>query len=143
MRKIFTIVVVALIMGFVFTVQVQAQSDDSAFALRLGNAIKESADAENGEPWHFTVSNLPNSHYEETVDLITEMAYAFDWEIEVDTDEDMFLVELWNHNYEIKKGDTLWSIAKKHNITVNKILELNPNIKNPNLIFYGKSLRIE
>jgi len=38
--------------------------------------------------------------------------------------------------YVIKKGDTLWEIAKRYGTTVQKIIELNPRI-NPDLIYPG------
>ena len=51
-----------------------------------------------------------------------------------------------NHNkkvyYEVKAGDTLSSIAKKYNTTVDKIAKLN-NIKNINMIYPGEKLRIK
>lgn len=47
-----------------------------------------------------------------------------------------------NLTYIIKKGDTLTSIARKHNTTVNKLVELN-NIKNPDLIYANQILKIK
>ena len=44
-------------------------------------------------------------------------------------------------SYTIKKGDTLWAIAKRYNTSVSKIASDN-NIKNPNLIYAGKTLKI-
>lgn len=43
--------------------------------------------------------------------------------------------------YTIKRGDTLTSIAKKYNVTIESIVNLN-NIINPNLIYAGSRLRI-
>lgn len=43
--------------------------------------------------------------------------------------------------YTIKKGDTLTSIAKKHNTTVDALASAN-NIKNKNLIYTGNTLQI-
>ena len=43
--------------------------------------------------------------------------------------------------YKIKRGDTLSEIALKYNTTVNEIAILN-NIKNPNLIYAGETIRI-
>jgi len=43
--------------------------------------------------------------------------------------------------YTIKKGDTLTSIAKKHNTTVDALASAN-NIKNKNLIYAGNTLEI-
>jgi len=44
--------------------------------------------------------------------------------------------------YIVQSGDTLTSIAKKFNTTVDKIALLN-NITNPNLIYPGQILKIE
>lgn len=43
--------------------------------------------------------------------------------------------------FTVKRGDTLWAIARKYGVTVNHIVALN-NIQNPNLIFPGEKLRI-
>ena len=45
--------------------------------------------------------------------------------------------------YIVKKGDTLGSIARKHNMALNKLLGLNPDIKNPNLIHIGDKIRVK
>lgn len=44
-------------------------------------------------------------------------------------------------NYTVKRGDTLWKIANRYGITVSELVKIN-NIKNPNLIFVGQSLRV-
>lgn len=44
--------------------------------------------------------------------------------------------------YTVKKGDTLSQIAKKFNMSLNELLRLNPDIKNPNLIQIGQQIRI-
>ncbi len=41
---------------------------------------------------------------------------------------------------QIKNGDTLSELAVKHKISQKKLRKLNPNIKNPDLIFRGKKL---
>jgi LysM repeat protein len=43
--------------------------------------------------------------------------------------------------YTVKKGDTLWEIAKKYGTTVDALAKAN-NIKNPNLIYAGSKLII-
>lgn len=43
--------------------------------------------------------------------------------------------------YIVKKGDTLWNIARDYNVTVRQIVNIN-NIKNPNLIYIGQRLVI-
>ena len=43
----------------------------------------------------------------------------------------------------VKKGDTLSEIAKQtKNLTVDDLLKLNPNIKNPNQIKIGQKIKI-
>jgi LysM repeat protein len=37
----------------------------------------------------------------------------------------------------VKRGDTLFSIAEEHGLTLKQILEANPEITNPNLISLG------
>ncbi len=44
--------------------------------------------------------------------------------------------------YNIVSGDNLTKIAKNNNTTINDILKLNPNIKNPNRIYTGYKLVI-
>lgn len=44
--------------------------------------------------------------------------------------------------YTVKSGDTLTSIAKKNNTTVENLVKLNPQIKDPNKIYKGDKVRI-
>jgi peptidoglycan DL-endopeptidase LytE len=44
--------------------------------------------------------------------------------------------------YTVKAGDTLSKIAVEHEITLAKLLELNPWITNRNLIYRGWILRV-
>ena len=47
-----------------------------------------------------------------------------------------------NHTlYKIKWGDTLWSISRRYNVPIAKIVMLN-RIKNPNLIYVGSIIRL-
>ncbi len=43
----------------------------------------------------------------------------------------------------VKKGDTLSAIAKKYGISLASIIQLNPQIKNPNLISVGDKVRVK
>lgn len=45
--------------------------------------------------------------------------------------------------YTVKKGDTLWAIAKAHNLELSALIALNPQIKNPNLIYVGDRVRVK
>lgn len=44
--------------------------------------------------------------------------------------------------YEVKPGDTLTSIAQKHGLTLARLLAVNEQITNPNLIIVGQRLAI-
>ena len=43
--------------------------------------------------------------------------------------------------YTIKRGDTLWGISKKYGVSIQNLINWN-NIKNPNLIYTGNTLKI-
>lgn len=42
----------------------------------------------------------------------------------------------------VVKGESLWSIAKQYDTTVDHLLSLNPDIRNPNLILIGQKVRV-
>ena len=42
----------------------------------------------------------------------------------------------------VVQGDTLWGIARKYGLSLERLLELNPGIKNPNLIRMGEKVRV-
>ncbi len=44
--------------------------------------------------------------------------------------------------YIVKKGDTLWKIAQRFNIPLQRLIEIN-NIKNPKMIYPGQEIIIE
>ena len=44
--------------------------------------------------------------------------------------------------YTVKKGDTLWGIAKRYGVALTALIAANPQIKNPNLIYPGNEVRI-
>ena len=45
--------------------------------------------------------------------------------------------------YVVKRGDVLSKIAVKFNTTVSNLMALNPQIKNPNLIYTGQTIRVK
>ena len=45
-------------------------------------------------------------------------------------------------DYIVRPWDTLWDLAEEFETTVKTILDLNPQIKNPNLIYVGQKIRI-
>lgn len=44
--------------------------------------------------------------------------------------------------YTVRKGDTLWGIAKRYGVTLTDLIAANPQIKNPNLIYPGNEVVI-
>ena len=44
--------------------------------------------------------------------------------------------------YTVKKGDTLWGIAKRYGVALSALIAANPQIKNPNLIYPGNQVNI-
>ena len=44
--------------------------------------------------------------------------------------------------YSVVSGDTLWGIAKRHDVDLEDLLRVNPGIKNPNLIHIGEKVVI-
>lgn len=44
--------------------------------------------------------------------------------------------------YIVRKGDTLWGIAKRCGVTLAALIAANPQIKNPNLIYPGEQVNI-
>ncbi len=44
--------------------------------------------------------------------------------------------------YTVQKGDTLWRIAKKYEVGVSEIIDANPQIENPDLIFPDQKVNI-
>src|SRR5690554_2614647 len=46
------------------------------------------------------------------------------------------------NTYLIQRGDTLSKVAAMHHTTVKELLSLNPEIKNPDLIFAGTTIKV-
>ena len=44
--------------------------------------------------------------------------------------------------YTVKRGDTLWGIAKQFGVSLTALIAANPQIKNPNLIYPGNEVRL-
>lgn len=42
----------------------------------------------------------------------------------------------------VVQGDTLWAIAKKYGKSLSELIAVNPQIKNPNLIYPGEQVRL-
>ena len=44
--------------------------------------------------------------------------------------------------HRVVKGESLWAIAKKYDLALAKLIAMNPQIKNPNLIHVGDEVRV-
>lgn len=44
--------------------------------------------------------------------------------------------------YTVVQGDTLWGIAHRYGVDLTSLIALNPQIKNPNLIYPGQKVRV-
>lgn len=44
--------------------------------------------------------------------------------------------------HRVAQGETLWAIARRYGVTVEQVIALNPQIKNPNLIRAGQEVRV-
>ena len=43
----------------------------------------------------------------------------------------------------VVRGETLWQIARDHGVELGRLIELNPGIRNPNLITAGERVRLK
>ena len=46
------------------------------------------------------------------------------------------------NQYIVKKGDTLWGIAKQHQVSLAELKQANPHLKHPDQIFPGNEMTI-
>ena len=78
-----------------------------------------------------------------------------DWELLIQThlpdpkqnniEKNEFKVKLlvpFDH-YIVRSGDSLFIIANKYHMTVQELMELNPNIQNPNMIQVGQVIKVK
>lgn len=50
--------------------------------------------------------------------------------------------EAATQTYTVQSGDSLWKIAVKYQVGVSELISLNPQLKNPNLIYVGQKIYI-
>ncbi len=43
----------------------------------------------------------------------------------------------------VVRGDTLWELSRRYGTELSRIVELNPSIRNPNLIYPGEKVRVK
>ena len=84
------------------------------------------------------------------------VAYSFEfWEVIDGTGDTKLAVraaETPNQNagneqagewHTVVRGDTLWALARRYGVALSRIIELNPGIRTPNLIYPGQKVRIK
>lgn len=74
--------------------------------------------------------------------LQTKAGIAVDGIVGPDTREVMETADKVPSTYTVKKGDSLYRVAREYDTTVQKLIELN-NIANPSIIYPGQVLRLE
>ena len=50
------------------------------------------------------------------------------------------LRQVW---HTVVQGDTLWGISRDYGVSLETLIALNPQIKNPNLIYVGQEVRVQ
>ena len=114
-------------------------------ARRAINNIEQASNLVNGEWDAIELTGL----YVRLFDAITEAVekegekkgYQI-VEINYSADNQYFSIKVKPTIYQIKRGDTLTKIAKEKGTTVDNLLEMNPQITNPDIIYAGSILKI-
>lgn len=85
------------------------------------------------------------------------VAYSFEfWEVIDESETALTVRELATGNggeaaaqagaqaqwHTVVRGDTFWGIAQKYGVAVERLTALNPDIRNPNLIYVGEKVRV-
>lgn len=91
------------------------------------------------------LKGIDMKYYDEILKLIdgeNEVDFFQIIRISTNISDNNFSVWLQTTGYCILKGDTLWGIAQKTGTSVERLLELNPQIKNPDLIFPYRIIQV-
>lgn len=158
MKKALVVILLVILVSLSQKLELQAMSPNAVLAglketeeerakkeiWGICNSLKKSIDAENGECWRRTIHPLKMERYDIITKVFENLSDHFKWEMKVtELDENNFQITLINNYYLIKKGDTLSSIAKKYDTSVDNLMELNSDIVDENLIYYNTYLKIE
>ena len=87
------------------------------------------------------------------------VAYSFEfWEVIEDSGETRLVARTTAASGEVSRdntaageaqwhtvaaGDTLWELARRYGTALTRLVELNPSIRNPNLIYPGQRVRVK
>lgn len=87
-----------------------------------------------------------SNHYEENLDIRSEQVKVDGFQISEEGNVEKSKIDITYTTevlvYNIQKGDTLSEIAYYFEISEEELLELNPEIINPDLIYVGQYLRV-
>ncbi|MFH0265471.1 LysM peptidoglycan-binding domain-containing protein [Vibrio rumoiensis] len=64
-------------------------------------------------------------------------------QLSMDQDEIKQQMEDKSSTYVIKENDTLYHVAQQNGMSVDELLQLNPEIKNPNALLIGQTINIK
>lgn len=153
-KPVLSIVVSTIILASTFSVNASEEIPESFYMYdEAGEAAKRTVDnihqaLKYANDWSaIQISGLYIRLKEEILEAVKEDGEKSDYQIsEIEEyDKQYFLIRIKPTYtiYVIKKGDTLSRIAREYETTVDKLLELNPYIKDKDLIFEGAVLKIK
>ncbi len=111
---------------------------------RVINNIEQASNLVNGDWDAIEISGLYIRLYDSVVEMVEAEGEIKGYqivEINYSGDGKYFSIKVKPTVYHVKKGDTLTKIAKEKDLTVDKLLEMNSEITNPNLIYEGDTLK--
>lgn len=114
-----------------------AQEGDSVdLESRIEYVNVEAAKKTPTKHWHQTAVLEVCAFVTESVELTVVTAVSGGGEIPSDCPPGT------TFDYVVQKGDTLYTIAVAHGVTVNAILAVNPGITTPNIIYAGRTIKV-
>lgn len=91
----------------------------------------------------FSIMPMRIAEMEAKYEQLSSKPIAVYYKISEYDNSDVFALEIAIGRYVVKKGDTLYSIAKRHGTTVQDLLRINPDISDPNRIWIGQNITIK
>lgn len=127
-------------------VYLRFKNKDTTDAANVIATINAGNNALNGSNnWLLMVLNgLKLNEYNQIMEQINEAGKELGYQICTTVKEDdSFTVAIEMTSYQVVEGDTLSEIAEKKWTTVESLMELNPQIVNPDLIYCGDVLKLK
>lgn len=154
MRKMLIVVAVVLMLGCcvinAFAMQDEkskpSYNEGEEAAKRVINNIEQANNLVDNEWDAMEINGLYVRLFDEITEAVKKQGEISGYEItEINYSDDnqYFSIKVKPTVYHIKWGDTLTKIAKKKGTTIANLLELNPDITDPNLIYAGNTLKIK